>query len=50
MKHLLVGIYQVCSNKSTGDKNGPPQGVIDFPYMYKAKSKKSFLKKKIARA
>jgi hypothetical protein len=26
MKHLLVGVYQVCSNKSPGVKIGPSPG------------------------
>jgi hypothetical protein len=34
MKHLLMGVYQVCSNESPGLKIGPALGVIDFPYMY----------------
>jgi hypothetical protein len=46
MKYLLVGVYQVCSNKSPGVKIGPTQGVIVFPFMYKVKTfKKSSVKK-----
>jgi hypothetical protein len=28
MKHLLMGVYQVCSNKSPGVKNGPAGAYI----------------------
>jgi hypothetical protein len=31
MKYLLVGVYQVCSNKSPVVKSGPAPGIIDFP-------------------
>jgi hypothetical protein len=35
MKHLLVTVYQVCSNKSSGVKIFPILcGVIGFPYIY----------------
>jgi hypothetical protein len=37
MKHLLVDVYPVCSNKSSRIKIGPAPGVIDFPYMFKVK-------------
>jgi hypothetical protein len=40
VKHLLVSVYQVCSNKSPGVKIGPTQGVIDFPYMFIGKTSK----------
>jgi hypothetical protein len=38
MKHVLMGVYQDCSNKSPGVKIGPAPGVIDFPYMCIAKT------------
>jgi hypothetical protein len=41
MKHLLVGVYQVCSNKNPGVKIGPARGgggVIDFLYLYIVKN------------
>jgi hypothetical protein len=48
MKHLLVGVYEICSNKIPGVKIGPPQGVIVFPYtcmyMYIVKFLKSSFK------
>jgi hypothetical protein len=51
MKHLLVDIYQVCSNKSPRSKLTPPQGVFEFPYLYIVKTLKIFLwKSKKARA
>jgi hypothetical protein len=50
MKHVLMDVYQVCSNKSPGFKIGPAPGVIDFPYMCIAKTHKIFFgKKQIAR-
>jgi hypothetical protein len=46
MKHLLVSVYKVCSNKTPGVKIGPALGVIDFLYMCLAKTlKKSSFKK-----
>jgi hypothetical protein len=45
MKHLLVSVYQVCSNKSPGVKIGPAPGVIVFNYMCIVKLKKSSFKK-----
>jgi hypothetical protein len=42
MKHVLVSVYKVCSNKYPGVKIGPALGVIDFPYMCIAKTKKIF--------
>jgi hypothetical protein len=38
MKHLLVSVYQVCSNKRPGVKIGPPRGVIAFSFMYIVKT------------
>jgi hypothetical protein len=47
MKHLLIGVYHFCLNKSTGVKIGPAMRIIDFPYMYIVKTWKIFrLKKK----
>jgi hypothetical protein len=47
MKHLLMGVYQVCSNKGPWVKIGPALGVIDFPYKYVySKNLKSLLLKK----
>jgi hypothetical protein len=40
MKHVLMGVYQVYSNKCPGVKIGPAPGVIDFPYMCIAKTSK----------
>jgi hypothetical protein len=37
MKHLLMGVYQVCLNESPGVKIGLNPGVIDLPYMCIAK-------------
>jgi hypothetical protein len=45
MNHLLVSVYQVCSNKSPGVKIAPAPVVIDFPYMYVVKTLKNLLKK-----
>jgi hypothetical protein len=45
MKHLLVSVYQVCSNKSPWVKTSPTLGVIDFPYMYIVKTLKKFFLK-----
>jgi hypothetical protein len=47
MKHLLVSVYQVLSNKSPGVKIGTAPGVFDFPCMHivKANKKSSFKKK-----
>jgi hypothetical protein len=50
MKHLIVGVCQVCSNKSHGVKIGPVPEVIYFPYMYRLKNLKSFFLKKTQRA
>jgi hypothetical protein len=38
MKHLLMGVYQVCSNNGPWVKIGPAPGVIDIPYMYIVKT------------
>jgi hypothetical protein len=47
MKHLLMGVYQVWSNKSLGVNIGPAPGVIDFPYNYVyGKNLKIFFEKK----
>jgi hypothetical protein len=45
MKHLLVDVYQVCSNKSPRVKIGQSPGAIDFPYMYIVKTLKNHLVK-----
>jgi hypothetical protein len=45
MKHVVMGVYQICSNKSPGVKIGPAPGVIDFIYVNSKKFKKSSLKK-----
>jgi hypothetical protein len=44
MKHLVLSVYKVCSNKSPGVKIFPAQGVIDFPNMYILKLKKNLFK------
>jgi hypothetical protein len=33
MKHLLMGVYQVCSNKSPWVKIGPARGVEGEAYI-----------------
>jgi hypothetical protein len=38
IKHFLMDVYQVCSNKRPVVKIGPAQGDIDHPYMCIAKS------------
>jgi hypothetical protein len=37
MKHLLMSVYQICSNKSPGVKIGPAPWGHCFPYMHKVK-------------
>jgi hypothetical protein len=44
MKHLVMGVYQVCSNKGPWVRIGPAPGVIDIPYMCIVKLKKSSYK------
>jgi hypothetical protein len=36
--NFLVNVYKVCLNKSLGVKIGPALGVIDFPYIFIAKT------------
>jgi hypothetical protein len=51
MKHHLVSVYQVCSNKCPGVKIGPAPGVIDFSLLYIVKTENIIFKEnKIARA
>jgi hypothetical protein len=40
MKHVLMGVYQICSNKSPGVKIGPAPGDIDL-YVYIKNLKKT---------